>query len=134
MEESVEECEFEFALRRDVREESGLHGVERLAVRFGDDEVGGGESMFAGVECGPRFALFGARAGGKLRVGAISFELDLRWHVRISFVGGFLPHADCAAAVRGWRGGASGKWLGFVGEEKFWRVVNRLPANRLIRG
>ncbi len=41
-------------------------------VRVGDDEVGGREAARAGVEGGASFALFGARAGGGLRVGALS--------------------------------------------------------------
>ena len=63
------------ALGPDFGLELGEEFVEFLAVFRGDDELGGGESVFAGILRGTGLAFLGARAGaesGIVRVGGLS--------------------------------------------------------------
>ena len=105
VEERVEEGMLELAVWRDTGGKGGAHGFERLELRFGDDEVGGGEPVPAGVLRGAGFAGLGAGARGKLGVGLVGGELGFGWHGRQD--------------IRMWRQrrwrGAARKWLALWG-------------------
>jgi hypothetical protein len=67
-EDVFEEHPFGFGARLDVFDDGVAEGFEEAVLAGGDDEVFGGEAVFAGVHRGDCFTGFGARSGGKLGV------------------------------------------------------------------
>ena len=78
--------------------ELGEEFVEFLAVFRGDDELGGGESVFARILRGAGLTLAGAGAGAEAGIGGVG---SLTSFGKAVFIGG-LVQFDCRVRGGGW--------------------------------